>query len=291
MPAHAVIELRDVEISTSAAQLVKRLSCDVLPGRVLAFVADHQPTLDALASVLSGNIEHYSVAGDLVLDGRELVSRVGDQTQASLHVARVTGPLDSRARVRELAIIDLERVGLGADILDQRVSACSASDRLRLAFAQALAAHPQVVVLALPHMPNAGSLYSTYSALLHDLAYEDSAPAFIVCTDSLAVAADVADDVVVLLDGHPVEQGSVYDICLRPSMPYVQDLLRVTPSPHKVLADFTSFVDLASHAGCPWVLNCRENVTHACSHQVPELRTVGIGHTAACHLIDGGVHA
>jgi len=93
--------------------------------------------------------------------------------------------------------------------------------------------------------------------------------------------------VLVTLDGCPVEYGSVYDICLRPSVPYVQDLLRVTPSPHRMMAEFTTFVDLAHRDGCPWVLSCRAAVVRECSHVPPVMQRIAPGHLAACHLIDG----
>ena len=283
MPAHAVIELRDVDISVDGLALVRRLSVDVAPGRVLAFVTDQATVRNALASVLSGDTKSYTVGGDLVIDGRELISRAGNGTQAERQVARIDGPLDARTRVRELAeTAVLDRVGL--PVTDDRVSALAVEGRIRAAFASALASDPRVVILSLPYQSDADTLYPTYSAMLHRVS-QDTIIAFIVCTDSLAVAADVADEVVVLLDGRVVEVGSVYDVCMRPAMPYVRDLVRLTPSPHRAMPDFEGFVDLTSHQGCPWVLNCREELLRACSQESPRLQTVAIGHAAACHRI------
>ncbi len=289
MPAHAIIELRDVDISVAGTSLIRRLSVDVAPDRVLAMVCDRADARRALGLVLQGETDRYEVGGDLVMEGRELVSRVSSGTQASLHVSSVSGPLDSRARVHELADASiLERVQLFA--INERVHALDEADRLRAAFAQALARRPKVIVIDLPYQPHAGALYPTYSELLHRLSREADV-AFIICTDSLAVAADLADDVLVVLDGRVVESGSVYDVCLRPAMPYVQDLLRLTPSPHRALPEFSGFVDLTSRQGCPWVLNCREAVVRACSQEVPAMRTVALGHSAACHLLGVQGHA
>ena len=288
MPAQALIELRDVDIVAGSLPLVRRLSLDIAPGRVLAIVSERSDVRKAIASVLSGSIDDYQVEGDLTMDGRELVARVASQsaTQAQQHAARIGELSDARTRVRDLAEPSiLERVQLAAmTVLDERVSALAEPDRIRATFATALAKHPRLLVLELPYRADAGSPYPVYSSLVQRLS-GDAELTIVVCTDSLAVAADLADDVLVTLDGCPVEYGSVYDICLRPAAPYVQDLLRVTPSPHRVLPDFSGFVDLARRDGCPWVINCRADVVHACSHIAPPMHAVAPGHAAACHLL------
>ena len=283
MPAQPVIELRDVDITEGQHTLVRRLSLDITPGRVLVVVSERADVRTALLRVLAGDIADYTIGGDLVMDGRELVSRVGNATQAERHVVRVTGPLEGRARVRELADpAILNRVRLAGD--DDRVHSLAPADRLRAAFAQALHRDPRVIVVDVPRMPEAESLYPVYSDLVHALAREGDVTC-IVGTDSLAVAADVGDDVVVLLDGHAMETGSVYDVCMRPATPYVRDLLRSTPSPHRELPDHAGFLDVTARQGCPWVLNCREEVLHACSQTFPETRRVALGHAGACHRL------
>jgi len=169
------------------------------------------------------------------------------------------------------------------DVANRRVTELDHANRLRVSFAVTLAHRPQVVVVDVPYVADASTLFTTYSEVLQDLSRETPI-AWVVTTDSLAVAADIADDVMVMLDGRVVEQGSVYDICLRPAMPYTRDLLLVTPRPHRALPDYPAFVDLASHGGCPWVLNCREALTAQCAQQPPALRIVGPGHEAACYL-------
>ena len=302
MPARSVIELRDVDISKGADVVARRLTIDIVAGRVLALVSQRRQTTTAIADVLCGRTNGYSVEGDLVLDGRELISRVGtqDRTQAELFVVRVESAPDSRDSVRDYLRtalqagrkddVDhtvtalLERVGLPGDPVQRRLSELSVAERLRIGFAAAMARRPQVIVVDIPYVADATTLYATCSELLHRLSQQTPA-AWVVTTDSLAVAADVADDVAVLLDGRIVEQGSVYDVCLRPAMPYTQDLLLVTPRPHRALPEYPAFVDLASHGGCPWVLNCRANLLPECASTVPTLQLVGPGHEAACFLV------
>lgn len=286
MPAHALIELRDVDIAVGSQALVRRLSLDIAPGRVLVIVSERADIRTAITSVLSGAIDDYTVGGDLVLEGRELIARVASGTQAEQHVARIHGPLDARTRVRDLAdaqVLDLVQLN-ALTVVDERVHSLDEEGRIRAAFAAALSGQPRLVVLDLPYRAEAGNPYLVYASLVQRLGRSGDR-AIVITTDSLAVAADLADEVLVTLDGVALEYGSVYDVCMRPASPYVRELLRVTPSPHRELPDITAFVDLARHAGCPWVLNCREDVLRACAHITPALHPVAPGHAAACHLI------
>jgi len=261
---------------------------DVAPGRVLAVVAERADVRTAITAVLSGSIDDYVINGDLTMDGRELVARVASQSAspAELFVGRITGVADNRRRVRDLASAEvLDVLGIGTpDVMEQRVHSLPLELQIRATFAIALARAPRLLVLDLPYSADAGSTYSEYSRLIQRLG-RDGTLAIVVCTDSLAVAADVADDVLVTLDGCPVEYGSVYDICLRPAMPYTRELLRVTPSPHRALPDFSAFVELSRRDGCPWVFNCRSEVIRDCSQIAPALTTLSLGHSAACHLL------
>lgn len=302
MPAKAVIELRDVDISRATEIVIRRVTADITVGRVTAFVSQDVDAVAVLTDVLCGRTNGYRVEGDLVLDGRELVSRSGGQerTQAEQFVVEVQAVAESRDHVSDVVrsalgaarkedVTDvvsslLDRVGLPAAASAQRVNALSETDRVRLGYAVAMARRPQVVVVRLDYVADASSQYLVHSSLIHALAQETPA-AWVVMANSLAVAADVADDVLLLLDGRVVEQGSVYDVCLRPAMPYTKDLLLVTPRPHRQLPDFPPYVSLVAHAGCPWVLNCREQTLPKCAQQAPTLRLVGPGHEAACHLV------
>lgn len=302
MPARAVIELRDVDISRGTEPVLRRLSADIVVGRVAAFVSEDTDAVSVLADVLCGRTTGYRVEGDLVLDGRELVSRTGGQekTQAEQFVVEVRAVAESRETIGETLraalgagrkddVTDtlhalLTRVALETDALDRRVNALSEADRIRLGYAVAIAQRPQVVVVRVNHDAEASTQYLVHSALIHALAQETPA-AWVLATNSLAIAADLADDVHLLLAGRVVEQGSVYDVCLRPAMPYTKDLLLVTPRPHRALPEYPAFVQLAAHAGCPWVLNCREQTIPKCSQETPLLKLVGPGHEAACHLV------
>lgn len=302
MPARAVIELRDVDVSSGVEPVLRRLTADIVAGRVTAFVSEESGTTSALADMLCGRTNGYRIEGDLVLDGRELVSRTGGQekTQAEQFVVEVVPVPESRDSVADTLRAALRagrkddvtetmrtlllQVGLDSTALDQRINTLPESSRIRLGYAVAVAQQPQVVVIRLNYVADASTQYLVHSSLLHALT-QQTAAAWVITSNSLAVAADVADDVLLLLDGRVVEHGSIYDVCLRPAMPYTRDLLLVTPRPHRALPEYPAFVHLVSHAGCPWVLNCREQTLSKCAQEVPVLRLVGPGHEAACHLV------
>ncbi len=130
---------------------------------------------------------------------------------------------------------------------------------------------------------------------------EQTEAAIILITHDLGVVAGMADKVLVMYAGKPVEVGSVDDIYYRPRMPYTLGLLgslprldakgaeRLTP----IKGAPPSLVNLP--AGCPFSPRCPMSRPH-CEQEEPLLREVGgdAGHVAACHYSEelaGGVRA
>ena len=301
MPAAAVIELRDVDIAAGGNPIVRRLTCDVATGRVLAFVAEDDATRTALASVLSGSLGDYRVGGDLVIEGRELLSRVGEQARAfaERYVARVAPVSADRDRVqdvvrqaigrnhheRSLTSAELlDRVGLDPEQATKRCSELTAADRVRVGFAIALAADPLVLVVELPRATDDEMQYTAFADCVRRVGTA-ATTSVIVCTDGLATAADVADDVVVLLDGCVVESGTVYDIAYRAAMPYVQALLAATPNAHLPLPELPVMSGVLAHSGCPWRLNCDRVIAAVCAQPLPDPVSLAPGHVASCHAL------
>ena len=120
---------------------------------------------------------------------------------------------------------------------------------------------------------------------------QDSTDAAIVLiTHDLGVVAGMADKVLVMYGGKPVEVGSVDDIYYQPRMPYTLGLLgslprldakgaeRLTP----IKGSPPSLINLPP--GCPFAPRCPMSRPH-CDEEEPVLREVGggAGHVAACH--------
>jgi oligopeptide/dipeptide ABC transporter ATP-binding protein len=119
---------------------------------------------------------------------------------------------------------------------------------------------------------------------------EKTDSAIILITHDLGVVAGMADKVLVMYAGKPVEVGLVDDIYYQPRMPYTLGLLgslprldakgteRLTP----IKGSPPSLVNLPT--GCPFSPRCPMSRPH-CEQEEPVLREVGggAGHVAACH--------
>ena len=124
-----------------------------------------------------------------------------------------------------------------------------------------------------------------------DTALEETGAAMVLITHDLGVVAGVADRVLVMYAGRPVEVGSVEDIYYEPRMPYTLGLLgslprldstgreRLTP----IVGSPPSLVNMPP--GCPFAPRCPLHVAE-CDAAEPPLFEVGRGHGAACIRTD-----
>jgi peptide/nickel transport system ATP-binding protein len=120
-----------------------------------------------------------------------------------------------------------------------------------------------------------------------DTALEETGAAMVLITHDLGVVAGVADRVLVMYAGRPVEIGSVEDIYYQPRMPYSLGLLgslprvdaggkqRLTP----IEGSPPSLVNMPP--GCPFGPRCPLHIAE-CDAAEPPLAEVGRGHRAAC---------
>jgi peptide/nickel transport system ATP-binding protein len=106
-------------------------------------------------------------------------------------------------------------------------------------------------------------------------------------THDLGVVAGIADRVLVMYAGRPVEIGSVEDIYYEPRMPYTLGLLgslpRLDAPTRERLTPITgsppSLVNMPP--GCPFAPRCPLHIAE-CDAAEPPLFQVGLGHDAAC---------
>jgi peptide/nickel transport system ATP-binding protein len=120
-----------------------------------------------------------------------------------------------------------------------------------------------------------------------DTALEETGAAMVLITHDLGVVAGMADRVLVMYAGRPVETGTVEDIYYAPRMPYTLGLLgslprldssgreRLTP----IVGAPPSLVNMPP--GCPFAPRCPLHIPE-CDAAEPPLLEVGPDHTAAC---------
>ena len=123
-------------------------------------------------------------------------------------------------RVRAL----MQDVGLDTRFLNRYPHSFSGGQRQRIGIARALALDPDLIICDEPVSALDVSVQAQILNLLLDIhAREGLAMLFI--SHDLAVVRHIADRVVVVLDGHVVEAGSVEDVVDRPQAEYTQRLL------------------------------------------------------------------
>jgi microcin C transport system ATP-binding protein len=127
---------------------------------------------------------------------------------------------------REQAVIEaLTEVGLDPATRHRYPHEFSGGQRQRISIARALILKPKLIVLDEPTSALDMSVQAQIVDLLRDLQARHGL-AYLFISHDLRVIRAMADRVIVLKDGHMVEQGPVDQIFENPSAAYTQALLR-----------------------------------------------------------------
>jgi peptide/nickel transport system ATP-binding protein len=113
--------------------------------------------------------------------------------------------------------------------------------------------------------------------------------AVLLITHDLGVVAEVADRVVVMYAGRPVEQASVGSLFAEPQHPYTMGLMGALPanalrSGERRLAEIPGLVPapVDDPDECQFAPRC-PRATQKCRTERPLLRALGTDHHVACH--------
>ena len=113
--------------------------------------------------------------------------------------------------------------------------------------------------------------------------------ATVLITHDLGVIATVCTRVAIMYGGLIMESGTVEDIFYRPRHPYTIGLLKSVPGAGEKQKERLTPIpgsppDLMNPpVGCPFAARC-SSAMRVCDKAMPELRSVGDGHIAACWL-------
>jgi peptide/nickel transport system ATP-binding protein len=174
--------------------------------------------------------------------------------------------------------------------------------RQRVMIAIAIANNPRVLIADEPTTALDVTIQAQVLEVLHT-AQEETGAAVVMITHDLGVVAGIADDIMVMYAGKPVETGTVDDIYYNPRMPYTMGLLGAVPRVD--IAEKTSLVPIEgmppnlvrTPTGCSFAPRCPLAID-ACLAGEPALRPVagseghsgeghgGAGHKAACIKAD-----
>jgi peptide/nickel transport system ATP-binding protein len=217
------------------------------------------------------------------------VYRVGYQIEETLRVH--DRKLSSKAAsARAVELLELVGIPNAAGRVRSYPHEFSGGMRQRVVIAIAMANQPDVIIADEPTTALDVTVQAQILEVL-DTALEETGAAMVLITHDLGVVAGVADRVLVMYAGRPVEIGSVEDIYYQPRMPYSLGLLgslprvdvggrqRLTP----IVGSPPSLVNMPP--GCPFGPRCPLHIDE-CDAAEPPLVEVGGGHRAACIRTD-----
>jgi dipeptide transport system ATP-binding protein len=296
-------------------QALRGASFELQAGRTLAVVGESGCGKSTLARLVT--LIEPPTAGALTIDGIELAKASAEQRRGLRHTVQIVfqdpyGSLNPRKKVgaiveeplkvntamsaaeRRRAVRDmLARVGLRAEHYGRYPHMFSGGQRQRIAVARALMLKPKIVVLDEPVSALDVSIQAQVLNLLLELQAEFRL-AYLFISHDLAVVRHIADSVIVMYLGRPIEHGSRHDVFETPLHPYTRALQASSPSTDPtrrskrlaVRGELPSPLDppsgCAFHPRCPFA-------NQRCRTEVPKLQPYhASGHLHACHAVEEG---
>ena len=255
-----VLEISNLSVSFSTAdgriEAVRSLSFDVAPGECVGLVGESgsgkSQTVLAAMGLTAGNGE---VAGSVRFEGRELVglsksemNRVrGDRVamifqdpltsltphmtigaQMAEGLARHRGVRGRQAEAKILEWLERVRIPEARRRLHQFPHELSGGMRQRVMIASAMLCEPQLLLADEPTTALDVTVQAQVLDLMDELKKETKA-GLVLITHDMGVIARMADRVVVMRHGEPVESGPVDAIFTAPRHDYTRMLLEAMP--------------------------------------------------------------
>jgi dipeptide transport system ATP-binding protein len=176
---------------------------------------------------------------------------------------------------REAALKMISLVGLRPEHYDRYPHMFSGGQRQRIAVARALMLNPQIIVLDEPVSALDVSIQAQILNLIADLQQKFDL-AYMFISHDLSVVKHIADEVMVMYLGKPVETGSRDDIFSKPRHPYTRALLSATPvadpfrSKERIVLSGELPSPIDPPPGCTFHPRC-PSMTEKCTQSAPEL--------------------
>ncbi|EJC82651.1 oligopeptide/dipeptide ABC transporter, ATP-binding protein [Rhizobium leguminosarum bv. trifolii WSM2297] len=274
-------------------------------GKTLAVVGESGCGKSTLARLVT-MIENPT-AGALLIDGKP--ARVGDRSlrsQVQIVFQNPYGSLNPRQKVGAILEEPLKintdlnaaarhrkveemmaRVGLRPEHHGRYPHMFSGGQRQRIAIARALMLRPKVLVLDEPVSALDLSIQAQVLNLLMDL-QKEMGLAYLFISHGLSVVHHIADEVMVMYLGRPVETGPAAEVFARPRHPYTAALLSATPiadperEKNRIRLQGELPSPLKPPSGCHFNPRCWKAQDY-CRQVSPELRGEG-AQQYACHF-------
>lgn len=311
MVVSPVLQVCDLQVNFTmqkrAYPVLRELSYNLLPGRVLAVVGESGSGKTVHALSLLGLLPpaaHVS-KGKILFKGTDLLTRTPAQLRevrgskismifqdpsASLNPVLTVGEQlietlrahkqMSKQQAREEAIRLLEKVGI-ADA-SARLSAYpfefSGGMCQRVMIAMALALSPDILIADEPTTALDVTIQAQILHLIKELQQKEKM-AVIFITHNLALASEIADEVLVLYGGLCMEQASAADLFDDPHHPYTKGLLGSLVSMDRRVERLPAIAGQPPMVGemtkgCPFASRCPQ-ADEKCRRQLPPLTQHG----------------
>jgi peptide/nickel transport system permease protein len=311
----AVLEVQGlsvaIETPRGTVRPVQDVSFAVEPGRTLAIVGESGSGKSLTALALMGLLPPAArvAEGAAWFDGSDLlrlpehamrrlrggpiamvfqdpmsslnpVHRVGDQVAEAIRAHR---PLPA-GRARAEAVALLRRVGIADP--ERRARAfpheLSGGMRQRVMIAMAIANGPRLLIADEPTTALDVTVQAQILDLLADLRRE-TGMGLVFITHSLAVVAEIADEVVVMYAAQVVERGPVAAVFDDPRHPYTRALLAAVPEGEDAPQGIPGVVPQPHlfPAGCRFAPRC-PRAAPACEAAPPPLEPIAPDHAVRC---------
>ncbi|MCS6555315.1 ABC transporter ATP-binding protein [Curtobacterium flaccumfaciens pv. flaccumfaciens] len=300
-----ILQVEGLRVAFGDAEpVVRDVSFDLTPGRVLALVGESGSGKSVSAmSVLGLLPPQASVSGSARFRGEELIGAPVETVRA----VRGAGigvvfqePMNSFTPVLSIGTqiaeavrahpTGLDRAGVRARVDELlRDAGLTDPERIRKAYphelsggqlqramiAMALAGDPVALFADEPTTALDVTVQAGILDLLRRLGRERSL-AVLLITHDMGVVADVADDLLVLRRGDPVEHGTVAEVFAHPTADYTRELLAAVPSLEARPASAAPAADPDARAGDPGSRAQRQLTAPGAREVSPSAKTAAV---------------
>lgn len=317
-----VISVRDLTVSFASeagtVHAVRGMNFDLYPGKTLGIVGESGSGKSVTSMAIMGLLDkNASVKGSITYHGEELLNKsdlemseirgkgiamvfqdplsaltpvfsIGDQIKEALvtHNPKMT---EQQIHDRSIELMDLVGIPDPEGRLKSFPHEFSGGMRQRVMIAMAIANDPDVIIADEPTTALDVTIQAQVLEVLRK-AQRETGAAVIFITHDLGVIAGVADDIVVMYAGRPVEKADVDSIFDRPAMPYTMGLLGAVPRSDRernsrlvpIPGSPMNLVNMPK--GCPFAPRC-PLATDICRTTEPPMEPVPgrPGQFVACH--------
>jgi peptide/nickel transport system ATP-binding protein len=307
----ALVEVEGLTITATTDGLpidvIRDVSFCITAGQVVAFVGESGAGKSMITRAIAQLMPpDFSVTkGDILFDGADIVAMPSEQRRGLLgreiafvpqepmtaldpvmtigaqfdeHLSRIGAGSRATRRTRAIELLESVHLQKSASLLSFYPHELSGGMTQRVLIAMAFASRPLLIVADEPTTALDVTIQARIIRLMIEMADRNRA-AILFVTHDLRLAAQIADQIVVLYAGRVVERGPATAVFTHPRHPYTRSLLLANPpvrGPDRALLvmpdRMPGLAALAEMRGCPFAprcavatRDCREGVLAAIS--------------------------